>query len=93
MSIPFNVLKYNCKVQKLQGTIIPINLYESPYEATLEIDGLSYHIIFGHQINGWFLCIPNWKIGVEMAHPSDTFWNRESLCTFHQQHQGWLAGR
>ena len=50
-----------------------------PYEAKLNLNGNSYHLIFGRQINGWFLCIPNHRIGVELAHPSDRFWNKESL--------------
>lgn len=59
--------------------IHPIQLQKQPYEASLHINGNSYHLIFGRQINGWFLCIPNHHIGVELAHPSDNFWNQESL--------------
>lgn len=59
--------------------IHPIQLYTQPYEAKFNLNGNSYHLIFGRQINGWFLCIPNHRIGVELAHPSDQFWNTESL--------------
>ena len=59
--------------------IQPIQLHAQPYEAKLNLNGNSYHLIFGRQINGWFLCIPNHRIGVELAHPSDRFWNKESL--------------
>ena len=59
--------------------IYPIQLHAQPYEAKLNLNGNSYHLIFGRQINGWFLCIPNHRIGVELAHPSDRFWNKESL--------------
>lgn len=59
--------------------IRPIQLHTQPYEASLYLNGNSYHLIFGRQINGWFLCIPNRHIGTELAHPSDTFWNQKSL--------------
>ena len=59
--------------------IYPIQLHAQPYEVKLYLNGGSYHLIFGRQINGWFLCIPNHRIGVELAHPSDRFWNKESL--------------
>ena len=59
--------------------IHPIQLHAQLYEVKLNLKGNSYHIIFGRQINGWFLCIPNHRIGVELAHPSDRFWNKESL--------------
>lgn len=59
--------------------IHPIQLHIQPYEAKLDLNGNSYHLIFGRQINGWFLCIPSHRIGVELAHPSDRFWNKESL--------------
>ena len=59
--------------------IHPIQLHAQLYEVKLNLKGNSYHIIFGRQINGWFLCIPNHRIGVELAHPSDQFWNQESL--------------
>ena len=59
--------------------IHPIQLHVQPYEVKLNLKGNSYHLIFGRQINGWFLCIPNHRIGVELAHPSDQFWNKGSL--------------
>ena len=79
MSISFKVQKYNSKNATIDATILPINLSSSPYEAKLEIEGYSYHLIFGRQINGWFICIPNWSIGAELAHPFDVYWNRTSL--------------
>ena len=59
--------------------IHPIQLHAQPYEVKLYLNGGSYHLIFGRQINGWFLCIPNHQIGVELAHPSDQLWNQGSL--------------
>ena len=59
--------------------IHPIQLHAQPYEVKLYLNGGSYHLIFGRQINGWFLCIPNHQIGVELAHPSNKLWNQGSL--------------
>ena len=59
--------------------IHPIQLHAQPYEVKLYLNGGSYHLIFGRQINGWFLCIPNHQIGVELAHPSNQLWNQGSL--------------
>lgn len=55
------------KQQVWDGDIFPIQLGQQPYEATICIRGYSYHLIFGQQTNGWFLCIPNWEIGVELS--------------------------
>ena len=59
--------------------IHPYNLSHEPYEATVTARGSSYHILFGHQCNGMFLCIPNWKVGCELATLSDVFWNLNSI--------------
>ena len=59
--------------------IHPIQLHTQPYEANRSLNENSYHLLFGRHSNGWFLCIPNHQIGVELAHPSDHFWNQESL--------------
>lgn len=61
------------------GNIQPYNLSHEPYEATVTARGSSYHILFGHQCNGMFLCIPNWKVGCELASLSDVFWNLHSI--------------
>ena len=36
-------------------------------------------MIAGPQLNGYFLCIPNWEIGCELSRLSDIFWNSEQL--------------
>lgn len=68
-------------------TIQPIRMDAMPYEANLSYNGSSYHLLFGRHSFGWFLCIPNHRIGVELAEPSDFFWNRANL-----QHTGVPAG-
>ncbi len=49
------------------------------FEAQVEACGNSYLVIYGRHINGYFCCIPDWNVGCEMAEPSDTYWNYESL--------------
>ena len=50
-----------------------------PCEAVVEADGCSYHFVIGLYRNGYYLCIPNWNIGVDLSWPSDRFWNGESM--------------
>lgn len=56
-----------------------IDLHPPFYEVILEGRGSSFHVIVGPQINGMYLCIPNWQIGCELSALSDTFWNSEQL--------------
>lgn len=37
------------------------------FERTLEIEGVSYLVIYGEHINGGFIAIPNWNICCEAA--------------------------
>ncbi|MCI8950060.1 MAG: hypothetical protein HFG49_08465 [Lachnospiraceae bacterium] len=48
-------------------------------EIGVEYNGNFYHVIYGEQMDGGFCCIPNWKIGCELAGFHDVFWNTESL--------------
>lgn len=55
-----------------------------PVTALFEIavepgDGNYYLVIYGKHINGYFCAIPNFKVGCEMAEPTDTFYNCEQL--------------
>lgn len=61
------------------GYIEPIKTDAEPYEATVTAEGYSFHVIFGSQCNGMFLCIPNWHLGCELACMNDVFWNHESI--------------
>lgn len=61
------------------ATIKPVRLENEPYEVFIESQGLSFHVLFGSQVNGNFLCIPNWELGCEMAEFSNRAWNRESM--------------
>ncbi len=62
-----------------QASIRPVNLSHEPYDAILNNGENSFHLIFGKQINGRFLCIPNWFIGCELASYDDIQWNEMSL--------------
>ena len=46
---------------------------------TVNAQGYSFHLIFGRQINGRFLCIPNWQFGCELAQLSNRSWNLNSM--------------
>ena len=64
------------------GTI-KIRTKGCPMEMYIEADGCSFHTIVGKQENGYFICIPHWGIGSELASLNDWFWNQERLnsCT------------
>lgn len=62
-----------------QASIRPVNLSHEPYDAFLDDGENCFHLIFGRQINGRFLCIPNWFIGCELAAYDDIQWNEWSL--------------
>lgn len=66
-------------VEYEEGGITIIRLDTEPYECIVEALGYSFHILFGSQINGNFLCIPNWNIGCELASLDDLRWNLNSL--------------
>lgn len=46
-------------VQK-EGRIEPLKTDKEPYEAIVSAEGYSFHILFGSQMSGMFLCIPGW---------------------------------
>ena len=56
-----------------------IDQHGSFYEADIQGNGYSFHVIVGPQVNGRFLCIPNWHVGCELAALSDVFWNSEQI--------------
>ena len=44
-------------------TIQPIRMEKEPYEAVVSAEGSRFHLLFGSQYSGNFLCIPDWHIG------------------------------
>ena len=69
------------KTQKkyYEGRIRPLQFDHEPYEMSLEACGYYFHLIFGRQINGHFLCIPNWQFGCELANLDNISWNTDAL--------------
>lgn len=61
------------------GNLEPIHISSEPYEAVVNAEGYSFHILCGSYQNGMFLCIPNWHLGCELSYLSDAFWNLESI--------------
>ena len=66
-------------VVRAQGSIIPYRLDSEPYEAMVNAGKCSFHLIFGHQVSGMFLCIPDWNIGCGLSDLSDREWNLTAL--------------
>lgn len=62
-----------------RAVIRPIRLKKEPYEVIIEASGYQFHLLFGSQINGNFLCIPDWHMGCELAHLDDISWNIDSI--------------
>ena len=58
-----------------------------PVEMDIHANGWSFHVIVGKQINGKYICIPNWSIGSELGHLDDEYWNRERLCKYTSLHE------
>ena len=66
-------------IEHEEGYITVTRLGREPYECTVEARGYSFHLLFGSQSSGHFLCIPDWNIGCGLASLDDTGWNLRSL--------------
>jgi hypothetical protein len=51
-----------------------------PYEFEVSARGSSFHLLIGRHSYGNYLCIPDWRIGTDIARLEDSFWNLERLC-------------
>ena len=58
------------------GQIELLQISQEPYEAIVNAEGYSFHILFGSKTGGNFLCIPGWRMGCELSYLSDVFWNQ-----------------
>lgn len=47
------------------------------FEGIITGRGSSIFFIVGESDRGNYICLPEWGIGSELAHLSDTFWNQE----------------
>jgi hypothetical protein len=49
------------------------------FEASIAVEGVTYLIIYGKHINGYFCSLPGRKWGCEMADPEEVAYNRDKL--------------
>ena len=54
------------EIIRKEGQIEPLKTDKEPYEAIVSAEGYSFHILFGSQVSGMFLCIPGWHMGCEL---------------------------
>lgn len=69
----------NSPVSQEEGGIVPIRIDKEPYEIDLYAGGETYHLVFGHCIDGCFLCIPERKLGCGLEALDDVSWNMHVL--------------
>lgn len=67
------------EIIQCSGLLTPIRVDHEPYEAVVEARGYRFHILFGSQSGGNFLCIPDWQLGCELADIQDLSWNINSI--------------
>ena len=78
-------ITYSCKglsdmsIKSWEGKINIIRFLH-PFEFSINARGSSFQLILGHYEYGYYVCIPNWKIGCDISTLSDIFWNMENLC-------------
>ena len=73
------------EVVNKKGQIEPLQIEKEPYEAIVNAEGYSFHIVFGSKCGGNFLCIPGWHMGCELSYLSDVYWNQHSILGDDQQ--------
>lgn len=50
------------------------------FEYSIDVLGFSYTFIYGHHVNGGFLCVPRWKWGCELSNfPNSLSYNIEKI--------------
>lgn len=64
--------EWKTTVERLQKT-------NTGFEASITVNNWLFHIVVGKFQFGYYLCIPNWNVGIELASYKDTFWNLEQL--------------
>ena len=45
----------------------------------VDINGWSFHLIYGRHCHGYYIAIPNWGVCVEAAEPDNVLYNAENL--------------
>lgn len=64
--------EWKVKIQRLNAT-------NNGFEASILADNWLFHVVVGKFKYGYYLCVPNWNVGIELASYQDTFWNLEQL--------------
>lgn len=78
-------MDYQCKLSGLsewKGTVEIRNYSPNHMELDIKGRGTWFHVIIGMHQYGNYLCIPNHKIGCELASLGDWYWNWEQLKQF-----------
>ena len=65
--------------KKWKTTVERLNKTNTGFEASITAGSWLFHIVVGKFRYGYYLCIPNWNVGIELASYQDTFWNLEQL--------------
>lgn len=71
--------KYEDKTVTWGASIGLIRHDGDTYEAEITGRGCRFHVIVGSHSSGFYICIPNFDVGSELADPEDVFWNYERL--------------
>lgn len=71
-----------CGNKTWSGTIRLLCHTATYYEAVAEARGTCFYLIAGSYQNGNYLCVPNHRIGCDLAQYTDLFWNREQISRF-----------
>ena len=50
------------------------------YEFEIEMNNQKLRCYLEHLLSQWNICITDYDIDVELAHPTDIFWNSNAIC-------------
>lgn len=67
-------MKMKAKIQSDYGVF-------GVHEISVDWAEINFLVVYGQHVNGWFIAIPNWRICVEAAEPTDCIYNRARLST------------
>lgn len=62
-----------------KATVERLHKTNTGFEASIDVNNWLFYIVVGRFEYGYYLCIPNWNIGIELSSYQDTFWNLEQL--------------
>ena len=50
------------------------------FEFEIEAAGQKIIYYLDHLLSEWNICISNYEMNIELAHPTDIFWNADAIC-------------